>query len=99
MATRLLAVRSRTTAARPSLDRYTRTVELSKEELHRLPAMMLARPLALDLWSVAHDRMSSQQAIARCRAHRARAEAVAAALDNPGRSPASPSSPRRPPSP
>jgi enterochelin esterase-like enzyme len=69
--------------ARRSLDRYTRSVSLSEEELRRLPGMLITRPLALDLWSVAHQRMTVQQSITRCRAHRARAEAVAAALHDP----------------
>jgi hypothetical protein len=47
--------------------------------------MLITRPLALDLWSVAHERMTVQQSITRCHAHRARAEAVAAALHDPGR--------------
>jgi hypothetical protein len=67
------------------LDRYTRSVPLSEEELHRLPGMLITRPLALDLWSVANERMTARQSITRCRAHRARAEAVAAALRDPGR--------------
>lgn len=79
-----------------TLERYARSCPLSAEERHRLPEMMVARPLALDLWSVAHERMSAQQAVTRCRRHQARAAAVAAALDDPGGSPAR--SPRRPPS-
>jgi hypothetical protein len=47
--------------------------------------MLITRPLALDLWSVAHERMTVQQSITRCRAHRARAEAVAATLHDPDR--------------
>jgi pimeloyl-ACP methyl ester carboxylesterase len=71
--------------ARRGLDRYTRSISLSEEELRRLPGMLIARPLALDLWSVAHERMTVQQSITRCHAHRARAEAVAAALRDPDR--------------
>ena len=71
--------------ARRSLDRYTRSISLSEEELGRLPGMLITRQLALDLWSVAHERMTVQQSITRCYAHRARAEAVAAALRDPGR--------------
>jgi Ser/Thr protein kinase RdoA (MazF antagonist) len=67
--------------AQRSLDRYTRSISLSDEERHRLPGIMIARPLALDLWSVAYDRMTAQQAITRCRTHRARVDAVARALD------------------
>lgn len=66
--------------ARSALDRYARSVSLSDEELHRLPGLMIARPLALDLWSVAHERMSVRQATTRCRAHQAQVRAVAAAL-------------------
>jgi hypothetical protein len=69
--------------ARRTLDGYTRAIALSEEERHRLPGMMIARPLALDLWAVAHNRISAQQAATRCRAHRARAAAVAKALDDP----------------
>jgi hypothetical protein len=64
--------------ARRGLDRYTRSISLSEEELLRLPGMLITRPLALDLWSVAHERMTVQQSITRCHAHRARAVAVAA---------------------
>ena len=71
--------------ARRGLDRYTRSISLSAEELRRLPGMLITRPLALDLWSVAHERMTVQQSITRCHAHRARAEAVAAALRDPDR--------------
>jgi hypothetical protein len=71
--------------ARRGLDRYTRLISLSEEELRRLPGMLITRPLALDLWSVAHERMTAQQSISRCHAHRARAEAVAAALHDPDR--------------
>jgi Ser/Thr protein kinase RdoA (MazF antagonist) len=71
--------------ARRGLDRYTRSISLSEEELRRLPGMLITRPLALDLWSVAHQRMTVQQSITRCHAHRARAEAVAAALRDPDR--------------
>lgn len=66
--------------ARRTLDRYVRTVPLSDEELRRLPGVMIARPLSLDLWSVAHDRMSAQRATARYRPHRARVEEVSAVL-------------------
>ena len=71
--------------ARRGLDRYARSISLSGEELRRLPGMLITRPLALDLWSVAHERMTVQQSIKRCHAYRARAEAVAAALHDPGR--------------
>jgi Ser/Thr protein kinase RdoA (MazF antagonist) len=71
--------------ARRTLDRYSRSITLSDEERSRLPAVMLARPLTLALWAVAYERMTSTQAIARCRAHRARVEAITAALDDPDR--------------
>jgi Ser/Thr protein kinase RdoA (MazF antagonist) len=63
-----------------TLERYTRSTPLSEEERSRLPAVMIARPLTLDLWTVAHERMTAPQAIARCRTHRARVEAIAAEL-------------------
>lgn len=84
--------------ARRGLDRYTRATSLSEEERQRLPAMMVARPLALDLWSVAQERLSARQAITGCRAHQARARAIAAALADPGLSPAHPTRRQRPPS-
>lgn len=71
--------------ARRCLDRYTATTPLSPEELDRLPGLMIVRPLTLDLWSVAHERLSPRQAVTRCRAHQARAQSVAAALANSGR--------------
>jgi Ser/Thr protein kinase RdoA (MazF antagonist) len=71
--------------ARRELDRYCRSISLSAEERSRIPGVMIARPLALDLWSVAHERMTAQQAVTRCRAHLARIDAVASALNNPGR--------------
>ncbi len=66
--------------ARGGLDRYARSVSLSEEELARLPDVMIARPLALDLWSVAYGRMTAHQAITRCRAHQTRVDAITAAL-------------------
>jgi hypothetical protein len=66
--------------ARQGLDRYARSISLTAEEQHRLPALMIARPLALDLWSVAYGRMTPKQAITRARAHRTRVEAVVGAL-------------------
>ena len=70
--------------ARRTLDRYARSVALS-EELARLPAVMIARPLTLDLWAVAYERMTAHEAVTRCRAHRARVAAIAAALNDPDR--------------
>jgi enterochelin esterase-like enzyme len=70
------------TGARRALDRYAGAVPLSDEERSRLPAVMITRPLTLDLWSVAHERMTARQAVARCRSHRARVESIAAALSD-----------------
>ncbi len=66
--------------ARRSIERYTRSISLSEEERERLPGVMIARPLTLDLWSVAYERMSAQQATSRARAHQARIAAIAGAL-------------------
>ena len=71
--------------ARRALDRYTSSVPLSEEERARLPAVMIARPLTLDLWSAAYERMTARQVVTRFRAHRARVEAIAAALNDPDR--------------
>ena len=43
---------------------------------------MIARPLTLDLWSVAHERMTARQAVTRCRANHARVGAIARALND-----------------
>ena len=45
-------------AAKLVLDRYSRSVTLTDEEWDRLPGVMITRPLTLDLWSVAHERLS-----------------------------------------
>ena len=74
---------ARPRGARQGLDRYGRSITLTDEERHRLPGVMIARPLTLDLWSLAHERITAQQAITRYRRHRARADAVAAALHDP----------------
>jgi hypothetical protein len=55
---------------------------------HRLgptPAVMIARPLTLALWAVAHERMTASQAVARYRSHRGSVEAITAALNGPDR--------------
>jgi Ser/Thr protein kinase RdoA (MazF antagonist) len=70
--------------ARRALDRYG-SVPLSQEELARLPAVMIARPLTLDLWAAAYERMTAHQVVTRSRAHRARVEAITAALNDPDR--------------
>jgi hypothetical protein len=72
--------------ARRALDRYARSVSLSEEEYARLPAIMIARPLTLDLWSAAYERITAHQAVTRCHAHLARVAAIASALNSPGRS-------------
>jgi Ser/Thr protein kinase RdoA (MazF antagonist) len=69
--------------ARRGLDRYAGSISLSDEELHRLPGVMIARPLTLDLWSVAHERLTVQQAITRCRAYRARVDTITKSLNSP----------------
>ena len=71
--------------ARRALDRYAGSVPLSEEERARLPAVMIARPLTLDLWAAAYERMTARQVATRCRAHRARVEAITAALSDPDR--------------
>ncbi len=68
-----------------ALDRYASSVPLSEEERARLPAVMIARPLTLALWAVAHERMTAPQAITRYRAHRGRVEAITAAVNGPDR--------------
>jgi hypothetical protein len=66
-------------AAPPVLDRYSRSVSLTDEEWERLPAVMITRPLTLDLWSVAYERLSPRQAVQRARQHGRRADDVVAA--------------------
>jgi Ser/Thr protein kinase RdoA (MazF antagonist) len=66
-----------------ALERYERSVSLTEEERVRLPGIMIARPLTLDLWSVAHERMTAQRACTRLRTHRSRTQEIAAALDGP----------------
>lgn len=73
------------TGAPRALDRYAGSVPLSEEERSRLPAVMIARPLTLALWAVAHERMTARQAVTRYRADRGRVEAIAAALNGPNR--------------
>jgi Ser/Thr protein kinase RdoA (MazF antagonist) len=72
-------------AAPRTLDRYQSSVLLSEEERVRLPAVMIARPLTLDLWAVAHERITARQAVTRFHAHRGRVEAITAALKGPDR--------------
>ena len=68
-----------------AFDRYVGTVPLSEEEHARLPAVMIARPLTLALWAVAHERMTARQAVTRYRSHRGRVEAITAVLNGPDR--------------
>ena len=67
-------------SATRTLERWNRSVALTGEERERLTGMMLARPIALDVWSVAYERMTMQQALGRLQRHRAHVAAVAAAL-------------------
>ena len=46
----------------------------------------MARPLTLDLWSVAHERMTTHQVVTRSRAHHARITAIARSLKDSSRS-------------
>jgi Ser/Thr protein kinase RdoA (MazF antagonist) len=61
-------------------DRYLRSVTLTEDEWRRLPGVMIARPLTLDLWAAAHERLTVRQVTTRTRQHRHRIEAVVAAL-------------------
>jgi Ser/Thr protein kinase RdoA (MazF antagonist) len=71
-------------AAQLVADRYSRSVSLSDEEWHRLPGVMLARPLTLDVWALAHERATPRQVTIRTRRHRNRVAAVLAALRRTG---------------
>jgi Ser/Thr protein kinase RdoA (MazF antagonist) len=66
-------------AAHVVLERYGRSVTLTDEEWDRLPEIMIARPLTLDLWSVAYERMSPRQAQQRAQQHLQRVDDVVAA--------------------
>ena len=65
-----------------ALQRYGRTISLTDEELQRLSSVMIARPVVLDIWAAAHERMTPRQAVERARKHRARVRAVVAALQS-----------------
>ena len=39
------------------ITRYSRHIELTEAELDRLPQMMVARPLTIDVWSFGHERL------------------------------------------
>lgn len=67
--------------ARTVIERYGRSVTITDEEWHRLPGIMLVRPLTLDMWSIAYERMTVQQAITRSRQYRARVQETIAALE------------------
>jgi Ser/Thr protein kinase RdoA (MazF antagonist) len=68
-------------AAPAVIERYSRSVTLTDEEWHRLPEIMLVRPLTLDLWSLAYERLSVQDTITRSRERRARVRATVAATN------------------
>lgn len=67
-------------AASAAINRYCRSVTLTDEEWQRLPDIMLVRPLTLDLWSVAYERLSVKEAITRSRERRARVRATVGVL-------------------
>ena len=76
-----------------ALSRYLRHIALTDEELDRLPTVMAARPLTIDVWSFGHGRLelaevarrlSANQRIAAAVTDRVR-EAVAAARDGDDR--------------
>lgn len=68
-------------AAPAVIERYRRSVTLTDEEWHRLPEIMLVRPLTLDLWSLAYERLSVQGGVTRSRERRARVRATVAAIN------------------
>jgi Ser/Thr protein kinase RdoA (MazF antagonist) len=71
-------------AATAVLERYRRSVTLTDEEWDRLPGTMLTRPLTLDAWAVAYERLSPKQAELRAGQHRRRVDQVMAALGTRG---------------
>jgi Ser/Thr protein kinase RdoA (MazF antagonist) len=60
------------------LDGYRSHVRLSPEELDRLPAIIVARPLILSAWSVCTGRSTPSGALAQAAELRPLAEAIAA---------------------
>jgi Ser/Thr protein kinase RdoA (MazF antagonist) len=61
------------------ISRYQRSVTLTDEEWQRLPGVMAVRSLTLDCWSVAFERLTVQQAVARHRHRGSRIRASVAA--------------------
>jgi Ser/Thr protein kinase RdoA (MazF antagonist) len=68
-------------AVRAVLERYRRSVTITDEEWRRLPDIMLVRPLTLDVWSMAYERLTVDQAIIRSRQHRARVQETISAAE------------------
>jgi Ser/Thr protein kinase RdoA (MazF antagonist) len=56
---------------------YRQHVQLTPDELARLPDAIRARPLTIDCWAVAHDRLNGADAIERLDLRAERAEAIA----------------------
>jgi hypothetical protein len=52
-------------------------VQLTPDELDRLPGAIRARPLTLDCWSVAHGRLGGAAAVQRLGRREELAEAIA----------------------
>lgn len=59
------------------ITRYSEHVQLTGDELARLPDAIRARPLTMDCWSVVHERLSASEAIERIDACAERAEQIA----------------------
>ena len=64
--------------------RYRRSVTLTDEEWARLPGALITRPLTLDAWAVAYERLAPSRACLRARQQRRRARDVMAALRSEG---------------
>lgn len=62
------------------VERYRRSITLTDEEWQRLPDIMRVRPLTLDLWSVAYERLSVEEAITRSEERQGRIRATVAAV-------------------
>ncbi len=56
---------------------YRKHVQLTRGELARLPDAIRARPLTIDCWSVAHDRLSGADAVERLDPRTEHAEVIA----------------------
>ncbi|HEY2793783.1 MAG TPA: phosphotransferase [Micromonosporaceae bacterium] len=59
------------------MERYRQRSEITEPELARLADVLTARPLLLDIWSVAHGRMPEARAVAAISARRGLAERIA----------------------